>query len=178
VIAGSEKEPQTRRERLAAIADEYTEEIQASRTEEQLSGARPVFRYAAVTSGGSPETDFFTDANLIVAETLAELGELLRRECDDGWLAYWRVWDLDVPWDPWGNLEVSYSVRVGEDGTRPVQVVRVKGREDGVYLFDDLLDAESFLKAVRHHGGEADLSEKPVHDNDAADRLTDAERGR
>jgi hypothetical protein len=69
-------------------------------------------------------------------------------------------------------------VRVGEECTRPVQVVRVEGREDGVYLFDDLVDAEAFQEAVRRWGGEAEISEEPVHDNHAADRLIDAERER
>jgi len=116
-------EPQTRRERLAAIAAEYTEEIH------------------------EPE----------------------------GWLAHGRAWDLDAPWHSWGTLPISFAVRVGEDCTRPVQVVQVEGREDGIYLFDDLVDAEAFQEVVRRWGGEADLSEEPVHDNHAADRLIDAE---
>jgi hypothetical protein len=83
-----------------------------------------------------------------------------------------------VPWDGWGNLPISYRVQVGEEITRPVQVVSVESREDGIYLFDDLLDAEAFQKVVRRHGGEAGLSEEPVHDNHGADRLIDAERER
>jgi hypothetical protein len=46
-------------------------------------------------------------------------------------------------------------VRVGEDAIRPVHTVQLEGREDGTYLFDYLLDAESFAKAVRRHGGAA-----------------------
>jgi hypothetical protein len=67
-------------------------------------------------------------------------------------------------------------VRVGEESTRPVQAVAVKGREGGVYLFDDLLDAEAFQEAVRHRGGEAAISEEPIRDAHSADRLIDAER--
>jgi hypothetical protein len=94
----------------------------------------------------------------------------------EGWLAHGRAWDLDAPWHLWGNLPVAYRVQVGEEITRPLQVVSVEGREDGIYLFDDLVDAEAFQKAVRRWGGEADLTEEPVHDNHAADRLIDAER--
>jgi hypothetical protein len=171
----SDNEPKTRRERLAVIAEEYTERIQEPRTEEQLSGTTPPFRYATVTSEGSRETDFSTNANLIVAETTVELSELLRRECEEGWLAYWRVWDLDAPWNLWGNLEIAYRVEVGDGATRPVHLVSVTGREDGMYVFDDLLDAEAFLRMVRHRGGEAVLSEESVHDHRAADQLIDAE---
>jgi hypothetical protein len=171
----SDNEPKTRRERLAAIAEEYTERVQEPRTEEQLSGAAPPFRYATVTSEGSRETDFSTNANLIVAETTVELAELLGRECEEGWLAYWRVWDLDAPWSLWGNLEIAYRVEVGDDTTRPVHLVSVTGREDGIYVFDDLVDAEAFLRMVRHRGGEAVLSETPVHDHRAADQLIDPE---
>jgi hypothetical protein len=171
----SDSEPKTRRERLTAIAEEYTERIQEPRTEEQLSAAARPFRYAAVTSEGSRETDFSTNANLIVAETTVELAELLRRECEEGWLAYWRVWDLDAPWSLWGTLEIAYRVEVGEDAARPVHLVSVTGREDGIYVFDDLLDAEAFQRMVRRRGGEAVLSEKPIHDHRAADQLIDAE---
>jgi hypothetical protein len=173
--ASGGSEPRTRRERLRSIAEEYTERIQESRTEEQLSGAAPPFRYAAVTSEGSRETDFSTNANLIVAETTVELTEMLGRECEEGWLAYWRVWDLDAPWSLWGNLEIAYRVEVGDDTTRPVHLVSVEGREDGVYLFDDLVDAEAFQKMVRHRGGQARLTEEPIHGHRAADQLIDAE---
>jgi hypothetical protein len=173
-----DNEPKTRRERLAAIAEEHTEEIQAPRTREQLSGPDPVFRYATVTSEGPRETDFSTNANLIVAETTVELAELLCRECEEGWLPYWRVWDLDAPWDLWGNLEIAYRVEVGQDVSRPVHLVRVEGREDGIYLFDDLLDAETFARAVGRHGGVAAVSAATVMDHRAADQLIDAERGR
>jgi hypothetical protein len=171
-------EPQTRRERLAAIAAEYTEEIHRSRTRSQLGVTEPVSRFAAVTSEGGVESSHAYNGNLIVADTPAELSECLRQEAGEGWLAHGRAWDLDVPWDLWGNLPISYRVQVGEEITRPLQVVSVEGREDGVYLFDDLVDAEAFQKAVRRWGGEADLTEEPVHDNHAADRLIDAERRR
>jgi hypothetical protein len=171
-------EPTTRRERLAAIAEEYTEEIHDSRAAGQLAGADPVSRFAAVTSEGSAESTYGSNGNLLVAESARELAELLHQECGEGWVAHGRVWDLDSPFHLWGNLEVSYSVRVGEDAIRAVHTVRVEGREDGTYLFDDLLDAESFAKVVRRHGGAAELTEEPLHDNRGADRLIDAERGR
>jgi hypothetical protein len=171
-------EPQTRRERLAAIAAEYTEEIHEPRTRAQLDGTEQVSRLAAVTSEGSMESSHADNGNLIVADTPAELAECLRQEAGEGWLAHGRAWDFDAPFHLWGNLEVSYSVRVGEECTRPVQMVSVEGREDGVYPFDDLVDAEAFQEVVRRWGGEADLTEKPIHDNHAADRLIDAERDR
>jgi hypothetical protein len=178
VTAGSDIEPRTRRERLAAIAEEYTEEIHDRRARHQLAGVESISRYAAVTSEGSAESSHASNGNLIVAETAAELAELLRQECGEGWVVHGPVWDLDAPFDIWGNLEIAYSVRVGDESTRPVQVVRVEGREDGTYLFEDLLDAEGFREVVRRHGGEAGLSEKPLHDRRGAERLMDAERQR
>jgi len=178
VSSYSDNEPQTRRERLAAIAAEYTEEIHEPRTRSQLVGTEQVSRFAAVTSEGSMESSHAANGNLIVAGTPAELAERLRQEAGEGWLAHGRAWDLDAPWHPWGNLPIAYRVQAGEEITRPVPVVSVEGREDGIYLFDDLVDAEAFQNAVRHWGGEADLTEEPVHDNHAADRLIDAERGR
>jgi hypothetical protein len=171
-------EPQTRRERLAAIAAEYTEEIHETRTKAQLDGTEQVTRFAAVTSEGGVESSHATNGNLIVAGTPAELAECLRQEAGEGWLAHGRAWDLDAPWHLWGNLPVAYRVEVGEEITRPVQVVSVEGREDGIYLFDDLVDAEAFQEAIRRWGGDAELSEESVHDNHAADRLIDAERPR
>jgi hypothetical protein len=170
-----DNEPKTRRGRLAAIASEYTEEIHDSGTAAELAGARPVSRYAAVTSEGSPESGYASNGNLIVAERPAELAEQLRQECGEGWLAHGRVWDLDAPWNLWGNLEVAYSVRIGEDEVRSVHLVTVEGREDGTYLFDDLVDAEAFQEMVRHRGGEARLTEEPIHDHRGADGLIDAE---
>jgi hypothetical protein len=172
----SEPEPGTRRERLAAIAEEYTEEIHEPRTQAQLDGAEPVSRLAAVTSEGSVESSRASNGNLIVADTPAQLAERLRGEAGEGWLAHGRAWDLDAPWHSWGTLPISFVVRVGEECTRPVQVVQLEGRGDGIYLFDELLDAEAFQEAVRHRGGEAAISEEPVHDSHAADRLIDAER--
>jgi hypothetical protein len=171
----SEQGPKTRRECLAAIAASYTEEIHEPRVKAQLDGTQPIARFAAVTSEGSPESSYALNGNLIVAETTAGLAEQLRQECGEGWLAHGRVWDLDAPWHLWGNLEIAYSVRVGDDARRPVHLVAVEGREDGVYVFDDLVDAEAFQRMVRRRGGEAALSEKPVHDHRAADQLIDAE---
>jgi hypothetical protein len=171
-------EPKTRRERLRAIADEYTEEIHQPTTKAQLEGIEPVSRYAAVTSEGSPESSYASNGNLIVAATAGELAEQLRGECGEGWLAHGRVWDLDVPWHLWGNLGVTYSVSVGDELARPVHVVAVEFREDGIYCFDDPIDAKAFLDAVRLHGGRALLSEEPIHDHHGADRLIDTERER
>jgi hypothetical protein len=175
-MSDQSSEPKTRRERLAAIATEYTEEIHEPRTKAQLDGAEPVSPLAAVTSDGSIESNRASNGNLIVADTPSELAERLRGEAGEGWLAHGRAWDLDAPWHLWGNLPVSFAVRVGEEWTRPIHVVSVEGREDGLYLFDDLLDAETFVKAVRQWGGEAAISEEPVNDNRAGDRLIDAER--
>jgi hypothetical protein len=173
--AGTQEGPQTRRERLRAIAEAYTEAIHEPTTKDQLDAAEPVSRYAAVTSEGSPESSYVDYGNLIVADTAEALAEKLRQECGEGWLAYWRVWDLDSPWDTWGNLEASYRVRVGEDATAPVHVVTLAGREAGTYLFDDRLDAEAFADLVHRHGGAARVSEEPLRDHRAADRLMDVE---
>jgi hypothetical protein len=62
VSTNSDNEPQTRRERLAAIAAEYTEEIHEPRTKAQLDGTQPVFRFATVTSEGSPESSYASKA--------------------------------------------------------------------------------------------------------------------
>ena len=172
------KEPQTRGERLAAIAEEYTEEIREPDTREQLDGHRPANRFAAVTSEGSPESSYASNGNLIVARSSNALAEKLRQECGEGRLTHGRAWDLDAPWHTWGNLEVSYSVRVGEDATPPIHLVTVEGRQDGTYLFEDLLDAETFAEVARRGGRAVRLSEKSLHDHRAADRLIDAETGR
>lgn len=171
-------EPLTRRERLRAIAEEYTEQIHEERTRGQLDGKEPVSRYAALTTEGSPESSHAANGNLIVADTPDRLAEQLRQECGEGWLAHGRVWDLDAPFHSWGNLEAAYSVSVGEGYRPPLHLVEVAGREDGTYLFDDLLDAEAFAEAVRRHGGEARLTTNPLHDHRGADRLIDAERER
>jgi hypothetical protein len=171
----SDQGPKTRRDHLAAIAAEYTEEIHEPRTKAQLNGTRPVARFAAVTSEGSPESSYASNGNLIVADTTTRLAEQLRQECGEGWLAHGRVWDLDAPWHLWGNLEIVYSVEVGDGARRSVHLVSVEGREDGIYVFDDRVDAEAFQRMVRHRGGEAVLSEESVHDHRAADQLIDAE---
>jgi hypothetical protein len=176
--AADDKGPKTRRRRLAAIAEEYTEEIHDPRTGAALSGGEPIPRYAAVTSEGSPESSYASNGNLLLADSTAQLAELLRQECGEGWLAHGRVWDLDAPWHSWGNLEAIYSVRVGEEGRPLVNVISVAGRPGGVYLFEDLLDAEAFREAVHRQGGEADLMQKYARDHRRADRLIDEERGR
>jgi hypothetical protein len=171
-------ELQTRRARLAAIAAEYAEHIFDLRSALELVGGELVERFAAVTAAGCSEPGFPGNGNLLVAETTAELAEQLRRECEDCRLAYGRVWDLDEPFQPWGNLDVCYSVRVGEDGGRPIHIVRVEGREEGIYLFEDVVDAEAFQEAAGSRGGEAELCECPLHDIYAAYRLIVAERER
>lgn len=167
--------PRTRRERLRSIADEYTEEIHDHRARQQMAGLEPVSRYAAVTSEGSPESSYASNGTLIVAETTGTLAEALRQECGEGWLAHGRAWDLDAPWHLWGNLEIEYSVRIAGDDARSVHLVSVEGRSGGVYLFEDLIDAEAFQRMVRHRGGEARLAEEPIHGHRAADQLIDAE---
>jgi hypothetical protein len=102
-MPNSEPEPQSRGGRLAAIAVEYTEEIHDSHTAAQLAGADEVARYAAVTSEGSAESSYASNGNLLVGETSAELADLLRQECGEGWVAHGRVWDLDAPFDIWGT---------------------------------------------------------------------------
>jgi hypothetical protein len=104
----------TRRSRLTAIAEEYTEEIYDYRVARQLAGIEPTLRFAAVTTTGPSESGDSSNGNLIVASSIDELAELLREECGEGWLAHGRVWDLDAPWHLWGNLAAAYSVRVGE----------------------------------------------------------------
>jgi hypothetical protein len=90
-MTDKDQEPQTRRERLAAIAAENTEEIHDSRAAGQLAGADPVSRFAAVTSEGSPESTYASNGNLLVVESARELAELLRQECGEGWVAHGRV---------------------------------------------------------------------------------------
>jgi hypothetical protein len=171
-------EPQTRHQCLAQIAAEYTEEIHDPRAERQLSRLEPVSRYAAVSSEGSAESSYAANGNLLVADSTGELAEQLRGECGEGWLAHGRVWDLDAPWHLWGNLGITYLVSVADDYLPPLHVVTVEGREEGTYLFDDLVDAEGFAGAVRRRGGEAVLTTNPLHDHRAAERLIDAERSR
>jgi hypothetical protein len=129
-----------------------------------------------VTSEGSPESSYASNGNLLVADGPGELAEQLRGECGEGWLAHGRVWNLDTPWHSWGNLGITYSVSAGDDMIRLVRIVSVEFREDGIYAFEDPVDAEAFPEAVRLHGGRAVLSEEPIHDHQAADQLIDTER--
>jgi hypothetical protein len=112
----------TRRSCLAAIAEEYTEEIYDPRAGRQLVDLEPVLRFAAITSPGPSDSEEAHRGNLIVADTAEALAELLRAECGEGWLAHGRAWDLDAPWHSWGNLSVAYSVSVSgqsdDDGGR------------------------------------------------------------
>ncbi|HVX32138.1 MAG TPA: hypothetical protein VHA80_03275 [Solirubrobacterales bacterium] len=101
-----------RRERLTAIADQFTEMIHETVTAAQLAGRDSVSRYAAVTSEGSPESTYAANGNLIVAETTDDLAVRLAREIAEGWPTHGRVWDLDGDWDPWGNLTVVHRVEL------------------------------------------------------------------
>jgi hypothetical protein len=107
-----DNESQTRGEGLAAIAEEYTEEIHDPKAERQLSGAEPVSRYATVTSEGSPESSYASNGNLIVADTPGELAQRLRHEAGEGWLAHGRTWDLEADWSRDGNLDYGYAAYV------------------------------------------------------------------
>ncbi len=162
--------PQARRERLAALAAVYTEPVHDRPTRAQLGAGEPVSHFAAVTSEGSAESSYAGNGNLIVSDTTGALAEQLRQHCGEGWFAHGRVWDLDLPWHLWGNLEASYSVQIAEECVRPVPMVAVAGREGGIHLFEELVDAEAFGKAVRRHGGHASITEAPLHDRRAADR--------
>jgi hypothetical protein len=168
-------EPLSRRERLAAIAEIYVEEVYEPRTAAQLTGPESVSRFAAITSEGSIESSRARDGNLIVADSPAELAERLRQEAEEGWLAHGRVWDLDLPWRSWGTLSVSVAMSVGAEPTRRVQVVVVEGRQDGIYVFDEAADVGAFREAIRRGGEEVTLSEQPVHGGRVVDRLTDVE---
>lgn len=100
--------------RLRQIAEEHTEEIHDAEARDQLAGIEPVAPLAAVTSEGSAESSFHSNGNLLVFGTKAEMEQALARELLDGWVAHGRVWDLDREWDPWGNLTLACTVKVGE----------------------------------------------------------------
>jgi hypothetical protein len=104
-----------RRERLAAIADQFTMEIHVKATAAQLAGREPVWRYAAVTSEGTAESTYAANGNLLVADTASELAALLAKEVGEGCPTHGRVWDLDGAWDPWGNLTVTHRVELRPD---------------------------------------------------------------
>ncbi len=53
--------------------------------------------------------------------------------------------------------------------------VLVPGREEGLFLFDDLHDAEAFAEVVRDYGDIAKLSEELLYDHQDAERLIKAE---
>jgi hypothetical protein len=61
---------------------------------------------------------------------------------------------------------------------RAIYGVFVPGREEGLYLFEDLHDAEDFAWAVRNHGDVAELSEELLYPYLGADELIDAEAAR
>lgn len=133
-------------------------------------------RFLALTSEGSPESSPSPVPTLVQADDRAGLVERLRIEIEDGRLAHGRIWDLDATFYPWGNLAMAYEVRIGEELIRPVHAVSVEGRDDGLYLFADQLDAEAFCRAVRRRDGRVRITEELLHDNSGADRLIDAQR--
>lgn len=53
--------------------------------------------------------------------------------------------------------------------------VLVPGREEGLYLFDDLHDAEGFAEAVSDNGGFSELSEELLYDHHDTEKMIDAE---
>lgn len=166
-IPATSRPESSRRGRLAAILARWP-------------GSSPppqeIPRFAALTSPGPPEAEPIPGPTLVLAEDPVELGERLRVEIEEGRLAHGRVWDLDSTVYPWGNLAIAYEVRVGEELVRPVHAVSVVGRDGGLYLFADKLDAEAFCRAVRRRDGRAEITVELLHDNGAADRLIDAER--
>ena len=133
-------------------------------------------RFAALTSEGSPESSPRDAPTLILAEQRAGLAERIRAEIEEGRLAHGRVWDLDATFYPWGNLGLAYEVRIGEELVRPVHAVSVEGRDGGLYLFADEVDAEAFCRAVRRRDGRVRVTEELLHHNSGADRLIDAQR--
>lgn len=158
-----------RRERVEAICAEWPV------VDPTPAGAIP--RFAALSSEGSPETGRSLAATLILAGDRVALADRLRAELGEGRLAHGRVWDLDATFYPWGNLTLAYDVRIGEELIRPVHAVSIEGRDGGLYLFADRLDAEAFCRAVRRRDGQARITEERLHDNSGADRLIDSERG-
>jgi len=63
----------------------------------------------------------------------------------------------------------------GEGEVQAIYGVSVPGREEGLYLFVDLQDAEDFAWAVRDHGNVAELSEELLHPYLGAGELIEAE---
>lgn len=133
-------------------------------------------RFAAVTSEGPPEAGGTVGSHLVLEADRVALAERLRAELDEGRLVHGRVWDLDAAFYPWGNIGLAYEVRIGEEPIQAVHAVSVEGRDGGLYLFMDPLDAEAFCRAVRRCDGEARITEELLHDNSGADRLIDAQR--
>jgi hypothetical protein len=109
-----EARQETRLARLCQIAEEHTEEIYDAETRDQLACVEPVAPFAAVTSEGSAESSFHSNGNLRVFGTKEEMEASLAGELLDGWVTHGRVWDLDGEWDPWGNLTLTYTVKVKE----------------------------------------------------------------
>jgi hypothetical protein len=170
-----------RHQRLAAIVAKHACSIRDRSTARAFlapSGRTP--RFAAATSNDPPLPDRAVGGGrLLIAGSASSLADLLDRECRRGRRAYGRVWDLDAPWDPMGNLDVAYWMRVTEaERDSAIYRVTVAGREEGTYFFDHPHDAEDFFDIVRRHGDRAELSEEMLHDRLAADALIGVEAAR
>jgi hypothetical protein len=107
---------ETRLRRLRQIAAEHTEEIYDAETHDQLAGAEPVAPFAAVTSEGSADSSFHRNGHLLMFGTRSQMEKTLAEAAADGWISHGRVWNLDADWDSWGNLDLTYTVRVREAG--------------------------------------------------------------
>lgn len=167
-----------RHQRLAAIVAEHVCSIRDCHTARAfLAPAGQTPRFAAATSQDAPLPGrAAAGGRLLVAGSTSSLADLLDRECRRGRRAYGRVWDLDAPWDPLGNLDVDHWMRVVEaERDAAIYRVRVAGREEGTYFFEHPHDAEDFFDAVRRHGDLAELSEELLHDRLAADALIGTE---
>jgi hypothetical protein len=177
----SERRSDLRHERLAAIVAEHSCSIRDRATAcAFLAPGRQTPRFAAATSQDAPLPDRpAAGVGLLVADSASSLADLLDRECRRGRRAYGRVWDLDAPWEPQGNLDIDHWMRAVElvrDSS--VYRVTVAGREEGTYLFDHPHDAEDFFDVVRRLGEAAELSEEPLYDRFAADALIAVEAAR
>lgn len=170
-----------RHERLAAIIAEHACSIRDHVTARAFLaplGRTP--RFAAATSKDLPLQDrAAAGGRLLVADSTSSLADLLDRECRRGRRAFGRVWDLDAPWHPLGNLDVAYWMRITEaERDSAIYRVTVAGREEGTYFFDHPHDAEDFFDIVRRHGEPAELSEELLYDRLAADALIGVEAAR
>jgi hypothetical protein len=174
--AQHEDRQEQRLQRLRQIAEEYTEEIHNAEAREELAQKEPVSRYVAVTSEGSPDSGYVGNGNLLVFGSLEETSDVLAGVASEGWLIHGRIWDLDADWSLLGNLDASYEVKIAEAPVKPLFVVEVEGRGDGIYLFAERADAEAFCEAVKRNGGDCEIWEEALNEARATKILIDAER--